>query len=137
MTKLTHTHGIDLEEPQDIKSEVKGFYERLYKFRETEKDETGNLVTNIPTLPEKEKASLEGEITLEEAGIALKKHTNNRKSPGTDGCGAECFKYFGNSIDVFVVRSLNEAFREGELSTTQKEGIITCIPKGDKPKEFI
>ena len=48
-----------------------------------------------------------------------------------------CFKYFGKSIGVFVVRALNEAFREGELATTQKEGIIMCTLKGDKPKEFI
>ena len=59
----------------------------------------------------------------------------NGKSPGTDGFGAEFFKCFWKGISVFVVRSLNEAFREGELSTTQ-EG-ITCIPKGNKPKEFI
>ena len=25
----------------------------------------------------------------------------------------------------------------GELSSTQKEGVITCIPKGDKPKQFL
>lgn len=37
MTKLTNTQGIDLEEPQGIKSEVKGFYERLYKFRDRKK----------------------------------------------------------------------------------------------------
>ena len=56
----------------------------------------------------------------------------------TDGFSAEFFKCFWKSISVFVVRSLNEAFtfREGELSTMQNEG-ITCILKGDKPKEFI
>ena len=37
----------------------------------------------------------------------------------------------------FVVRALNEAFTDGELSATQKQGIITCIPKGDKNKDFI
>ena len=28
-------------------------------------------------------------------------------------------------------------FDKKELSSTQKEGVIVCIPKGDKPKEFI
>ena len=32
---------------------------------------------------------------------------------------------------------MNESFRDGELSATQKQGIITCIPKGDKNKDFI
>ena len=40
-------------------------------------------------------------------------------------------------IGDFVVRALNESFRDGELSATQKQGIITCIPKGDKNKDFV
>ena len=35
------------------------------------------------------------------------------------------------------MNSLNEAFQVGELSQTQKQGIITLLPKGDKPREFI
>ena len=42
-----------------------------------------------------------------------------------------------NFSSAFVVRALNKAFEDGELSTTQKEGIITCIPKGDKPRDNI
>ena len=33
--------------------------------------------------------------------------------------------------------TLNYGFERGELSTTQKEGIITCIPKGNKSKKYI
>ena len=40
-------------------------------------------------------------------------------------------------LGSFVVRSLNDGFRKGELSTTQKEGVIICIPKGDKSKDLI
>ena len=32
---------------------------------------------------------------------------------------------------------MNEAFRDGELSATQKQGIITCITKGDKNRTLI
>ena len=46
-------------------------------------------------------------------------------------------KCFWGQIGDFVVRALNESFRDGELSATQKQGIITCIPKGDKNKDFI
>ena len=38
---------------------------------------------------------------------------------------------------MLVVRALNWGFRKGELSCTQREGIITCIPKGDKRRDFI
>ena len=61
----------------------------------------------------------------------------NGKSPGTDGFGAEFYLCFWRQIGGFVVRALNESFRDGEQSATQKQGIITCIPKGDKNKDFI
>ena len=32
---------------------------------------------------------------------------------------------------------MNYGFDHRELSTTQKEGIITCIPKGNKSKKYI
>jgi len=36
-----------------------------------------------------------------------------------------------------VVRSLNCGFSKGSLSITQCQGIITCLPKGDKPRHFL
>ena len=36
-----------------------------------------------------------------------------------------------------LVRSLNHAFTSGELSVTQKQGVITCLPKGGKPREYL
>ena len=42
------------------------------------------MVENIPTLTLQKKLSLEGEITLHEASLALKNMKNN-KSPGSDG----------------------------------------------------
>ena len=46
-------------------------------------------------------------------------------------------KFFGKKIGHFVVRSLNEAFYINKLSDTQTQGLITCISKGDKPKQYI
>ena len=37
----------------------------------------------------------------------------------------------------FGVRSLNCSFSKGTLSITQRQGIITCLPKGDKPRHFL
>ena len=46
----------------------------------------------------------------------------------------KCFlKYLG----PFAVRAFNDTFKHGELSATQKEGVIIYIPKGDKPREYI
>ena len=90
---------------------------------------------DIPILTLQEKPSLEGEMTLAEASFALK-NMKNYKSPGSDGFTAEFFQFFWLQLGSFVVRSLNDGFRKCELSTTHKEGVIICIPKGDKPKDF-
>ena len=61
----------------------------------------------------------------------------NNRSPGSDGFTAECFKVFWGKLGHFILRSLNYGYMKGELSVTQKEGIITCIPKDNKPRHFI
>ena len=35
------------------------------------------------------------------------------------------------------VRFVNYGFSKGKLSITQREGIITCIPKENKPRQFV
>ena len=35
------------------------------------------------------------------------------------------------------MRALNESCDDEELSSLQKEGLIICLPKGDKPRELI
>ena len=40
-------------------------------------------------------------------------------------------------LGVFVVRSLNERVVKGKMSITQTEGIIICLPKGHKPREYL
>ena len=59
----------------------------MYKAKELEDCEVEHLITGIPKLPQDESRSLEGHITTEEAGTALK-NLKNGKSPGTDGFGA-------------------------------------------------
>ena len=53
------------------------------------------------------------------------------------GLGRIFLKVFWGKIGHFVVRSLNYGFIKGELSVTQKQGIITLIPKDNKPRRFL
>ena len=50
---------------------------------------------------------------------------------------AKFFKFFWIDIGVFVLRSLNMGYRTGNLSVTQKQGIITCLPKPNKNRHFL
>ena len=61
----------------------------------------------------------------------------NNKSPGTDGFTIEFFKFFHTDLIHFITRAINEGFRDGKLSITQRQGLITCLPKGDKPKQYL
>ena len=56
----------------------------------------------------------------------------NEKSPGLDGFTVEFFKLFWIDIGVYVLRSIKYGYRTGSLSVTQKQGIITCLPKPTK-----
>ena len=41
----------------------------------------------------------------------------------------EFFKFFWADMGRFILKSLNYGYRNGSLSITQKQGVITCIPK--------
>ena len=62
---------------------------------------------------------------------------NNEKSSGISGFAADFFKVFWKDIGPFVLRSLNYGYMKGELSISEKQGVITCIPKENKPKLYL
>jgi hypothetical protein len=39
-------------------------------------------------------------------------------------------------IGHFLLRSINEGYTNGQLSITQQQGIITCIPQKGKPRNY-
>ena len=51
------------------------------------------------------------------------------KTPGSDGLPAEFYKVFWNDISDLFLNSINYAYRCGQLSVTQRRGIIKLIPK--------
>ena len=138
MPNLIKDDGNITTDQYDIISETKIFYENLYSYREVEEIDLNELfnTNNIPKLNDEQKQSIEGKVTTQEILNALKNMANNR-SPGSDGFTAEFFKFFWSDIGDFLTRSINCGYEFGEMSSTQKEGIITCLPKGDKPKQYL
>ena len=59
------------------------------------------------------------------------------KSPGTDGLPAEFYKVFWNDVSTHLLASLNSSFSKGHLSISQRRGLITLIPKKNKPQQFL
>ena len=78
----------------------------------------------------------EGKLTLNECLAALKKFNKN-KSPGTDGLTAEFYLFFWKDLSQVMVDSFNYAFTNGNLSISQRQGIIRLIPKKDKDLSYL
>lgn len=135
--KIIKPDGQVITKQQDILQETRNFYQSLYSDRDDSLfnvnlyEEFANI--NINKLSNEESLAMDTEISYEEAKHALKNMKNNR-SPGSDGYSADFFKVFWKDIGHFIVRSLNYGYANGELSMTQKEGIIICIPKENKPR---
>lgn len=139
ITKLIDKHGNEMFKDEDIVNETKNFYENLYLSRDdslcnVDTEKFKNVIDN--KLTDDEALQLEGEITLQELAECLRKMKNN-KSPGSDGFSVEFFKFFWRDMKYFLLNAVNESFQKGELPITQREGLITCIPKGNKPREYL
>ena len=130
--KLEKNDGKIITDQVEILNETKQFYEDLYASKDSQLSDIdlNDLLdtVEIRKLSKNESDSIEGPITYDEAAIILKKMSNNR-SPGSDGFTAEFFLNVLEKMGHFIVRSINCGFTKGELSVTQREGIITCIPK--------
>ena len=59
------------------------------------------------------------------------------RAPGTDGLPAEFYKVFWNDISDLFLNSINYAYRSGQLSVTQRRGIIKLIPKKNAEPNLI
>ena len=141
MSSLILDTGEETSDESVIKDEVGIFYQRLYSSREhlvdnSELPDCDALKKHVPKLSEEDANSLEGLLTFSELSTALK-NMNNNKSPGSDGFTVEFFKFFWQYIGHFLLKSINYGYENKTMSVTQKEGIITCIPKGDKCKKYI
>ena len=133
---LERSDGQAITEQENILAEVHDFYKNLYSHKDTKDIDLQKYKEEAVCLTPHETVSLEGDITIEEAKITLK-NMKNFKSPGPDGFTVEFYKFFFVDIGHYLIRSVNEGFRNGSLSITQYQGVITCIPKDKKPKQFI
>ena len=61
----------------------------------------------------------------------------NFKSPGIDGFTVEFYKFFWNDIKFPLLNCLNESLEKGNFSVSQRQGLITCLPKEGKEKHFM
>ena len=125
-------------DPNQILLEEKIFYESLYSERETSHSldhSIDNLLTSldIPHISTEQKELCELKIDIPQCSKILKVMKNG-KTPGIDGLPPEFYKFFWPLIQDHVVNALNYTYKTGEMSTSQRLGVITLIPKKDKDR---
>ena len=76
----------------------------------------------------------EGRITADECQNVLNTFAT-RNTPGNDGIPIEFYKTFWPLLGEILVKAFNEAFVKKEMSTSQRQAIITLVEKKDKDRE--
>ena len=123
-----------IKDQGEILKELKKFYQTLYEEKDTPTlDDYNPNITPI-RITNEERDALEVPITKNELDIALRKMKNN-KSSGLDGYSPEFKKKFWPQLGDIFLESINSNFNKGSLSQSQKEGIITCLPKSGKERD--
>ena len=117
--------------------ELKSFYEKLYTSSNT-RDRDFETFTNDPTLPkltDLERELCDRDLTIDECTESLKSLKNN-KSPGTDGITIEFYNAFWDKLGIPLLDSFKYSFENGELSSSQKQDIITLLEKQGKDRNY-
>ena len=122
-------------------SEIRSFYTDLYRSRDhllSDIDLHEHFKNeNINKLDGNESLNLGKLLTVDELACYTLKNMKNNKTPGIDGFPAEFLKIFWCTLKTIITRALNHCFQKGQLSISLRHAIINCIPKGNKPREFL
>ena len=120
--QLEKEDSTTLTEQSEILKATENFYKNLYENKD------GKIEKN--DIEQYMKANkMEGMLTKKEISDILY-NMEHDKSPGLSGFSAEFFKVFLETLRVFVLRSLNLGYKNGELSITQKARNYYMYPKG-------
>ena len=128
-----------ITDPKQILQEMELFFKEIYtsKNMNPQLPEFSDFFENIEcTLSQEKAATCEGEVKLEECYNALKIMAAN-KSPGSDGFTTEFYQYFWNLLGNYMIESFNYAFQNGIISISQRQGVISLIPKKKNNLEFL
>ena len=135
ITSLIKENGSSITDPKEILKEQKRFYQVLYSSQNPQVNDPKFYVffsnDKIKKLNNEQRKNCEGLLSENECLNALKCFQKD-KSPGNDGFTAKFCGFFWNQLGKTMVNSFNYGFHKGELSVSQRQGIIRLIPKKNK-----
>ena len=133
ISELEDEDGETINNEEQILLEVENYYKNLYSSKVDVTEEQLNRYIDvehleIPHLSHEVSEKADGLLTFEECKKSLDTFSPG-KSPGEDGFTVEFYPAVFDLIGNDLVESLNAAYENGQLSISQRRGVITLIPK--------
>ena len=136
-SKLLTPQGTEVTNPKKILEMQREFYKNLYSTYPVDLEELALFsMDNIPKLSVNEQMQCEGEITEAEAKKTLDTFESN-KSPGNDGIPSEFYEKFWPTFGRAMIESFNYSYKNGLLTTSQRQAIITLLEKEGKDRLYV
>ena len=138
---LNTSDGETIHNPPRVMEKIKTFYHSLYSFKNPPEDlDDTNCDPFFPKdnyvlLSPEQKNSCEGLITEKELWEAISSFKDG-KSPGLDGIPIEVYKTFFSNLKHPLLQCFNYAYEKGNLSKSQREGLITLLLKQDADGQY-
>ena len=118
-----------------ILKNLESFYKTLYSRPEDTNDDL-EIDLEPTKITEQEKIELDRPLDKSELDTALTQMKNN-KSPGLDGYSPEFFKAFWPQLGHFLFDCVIECYAQNKLTSSQTQGLITCLPKTGKARDLL
>jgi len=125
-------------DPREILEEEERFFKQIYttKNKNPNGSEFIEFFNTENVLSEETAKICQGIMSIDECRRALMTMESN-KTPGTVGLTSEFYRFFWNAVCKFMLESFNHTFQHGSLSISQRQGIISLIPKKNKNAEYL
>ena len=138
ITSLKISDHTKLTDRKEILEEEERFFKEIYASKSTNPNDSEfiEFFNTEEALSEETAKTCEGVMSVEECKRALMMMESN-KTPGTDGLTSEFYRYFSNAVSKYMVDSFNYGLQHGSLSISQRQGIISLIPKKNKNAEYL
>jgi hypothetical protein len=117
---------------EEVMRGIRKFYQDLYSKKEADSkhNEDTSFFDLCPKLSDKDKASIDEVLTLEEMYKAVKSCKDS--APGPDGIPYSVYKIFWPQIGIILKESWEYSIKVGKLPDSHKESVITILPKEGK-----
>ena len=132
--------GVITTDHKQILNSASDYYKNLYSSKSNlgqhESFDSFFKKLNIPKLNEEQRTSCEGLISREECKKAIEMFENG-KTPGNDGIPIEFYKKLWDTLADQLVDVFNYSFQLEEMTTSQRQAIITLIDKKGKDRSYL